>query len=385
MAMTQLRIGMIGVAGRGGLWRHWHDPAGRSVVVAGADINLEHLAAFRAQHGGDPFTTTDYHELLARPDVDAVAVTSPDWLHEEHAVAALEAGKHVFCEKPLAITTEGCDHILEAWRRSGKRLMVGFNMRYMNMFRTMKEIVDAGVIGEIKAVWVRHFVGFGSDFYYHDWHASRSNTTSLLLQKGSHDIDIIHWISGQYTKRTAAFGGLDYFGGDKPNDLTCPECPERETCPEAILTGRRTQCAFRREVDVEDNQVMIMELDGGIKASYLQNHFTPDYHRNYTFIGTEGRLENSEPEMKVWVKTRRSGTWKDLSDRTYEIKPAAGGHGGADPVICKDFVDMVLDGKEPVATPLAGRMSVAAGVAAAYSIRHGGIPVEVPPPPEWLR
>ncbi len=385
MAMTQLRIGMIGVAGRGGLWRHWHDPAGRSVVVAGADINPEHLAAFRAQHGGDPFTTTDYRELLARSDVDAVAVTSPDWLHEEHAVAALEAGKHVFCEKPLAITTEGCDHILEVWRRSGKRLMVGFNMRYMNMFRTMKEIVDAGVIGEIKAVWVRHFVGFGSDFYYHDWHASRRNTTSLLLQKGSHDIDIIHWISGQYTKRTAAFGGLDYFGGDKPNDLTCPECPERETCPEAILTGRRIQCAFRREVDVEDNQVMIMELDGGIKAAYLQNHFTPDYHRNYTFIGTEGRLENSEPEMKVWVKTRRSGTWKDLADRTYEVKPAAGGHGGADPVICKDFVDMVLDGKEPVATPLAGRMSVAAGVAAAYSMRHGGIPVEVPPPPEWLR
>ncbi|MCD6552919.1 MAG: Gfo/Idh/MocA family oxidoreductase [Anaerolineae bacterium] len=383
--MTQLRIGMIGVAGRGGLWRHWHDPAGRSVVVAGADINPEHLAAFRAQHGGDPFTTTDYRELLARPDVDAVAVTSPDWLHEEHAVAALEAGKHVFCEKPLAITTEGCDHILEAWRRSGKRLMVGFNMRYMNMFRTMKEIVDAGVIGEIRAVWVRHFVGFGSDFYYHDWHASRRNTTSLLLQKGSHDIDIIHWISGQYTRRTAAFGGLDYFGGDKPNDLTCPECPERETCPEAILTGRRTQCAFRREVDVEDNQVMIMELDGGIRAAYLQNHFTPDYHRNYTFIGTEGRLENSEPEMKVWVKTRRSGTWKDLADRTYEVKPAAGGHGGADPVICKDFVDMVLDGKEPVATPLAGRMSVAAGVAAAYSMRHGGIPVEVPPPPEWLR
>ncbi|MCD6289368.1 MAG: Gfo/Idh/MocA family oxidoreductase, partial [Anaerolineae bacterium] len=147
--MTQLRIGMIGVAGRGGLWRHWHKPKGRSVVVAGADINPDHLEAFRIEHGGNPFITTDYRELLARPDVDAVAVTSPDYMHEEHAVAALEAGKHVFCEKPLAITTEGCDHILEAWRRSGKQLMVGFNMRYMNMFRTMKEIVDSGVIGEI--------------------------------------------------------------------------------------------------------------------------------------------------------------------------------------------------------------------------------------------
>ena len=384
MSSTQLRLGMIGVSGRGGLWRHWHNPEGRSVVVAGADVNADNLKAFRSANDVVSYTTADYRELLARSDVDAVAVTSPDYCHEEHAVAALEAGKHVFCEKPLAITIEGCDRILEAWQRSGKRLMVGFNMRYMNIFRVMKEIVDTGVIGEIKAVWVRHFVGHGGDFYYHDWHATRKNATSLLLQKGSHDIDMIHWITGRYTTRTAAFGSLDFFGGTKPNDLTCPECPERDTCTE-VSHSRRSQCAFRQEVDVEDNQVMIMELDGGIKASYLQCHFTPDYHRNYTFIGTEGRVENSEPDMKVWLKTRRSNTWRDLSDRTYEVKRAVGGHGGADPVICKDFVDMVLDGVEPIATPLAGRMSVAAGVCAAQSLRSGGMPVDVPPPPEGFR
>jgi len=386
MRDTQLRIGMIGVTGRGGLWRHWHQPQGRSVVVGGADIRPAALEAFAHEHGGNPFTTTDYRELLARDDIDAIAVTTPDYMHEEHAIAALEAGKHVFCEKPLAITIEGCDRILQTWRRSGQRLMVGFNMRYMNIFRTMKEIVDSGVIGEIKAVWVRHFVGRGGEFYFHDWHARRDNTTSLLLQKGSHDIDMIHWITGRYTVRTAAFGGLDYFGGDKPNDLTCPACPERETCVEFYNSRRRNQCAFREEVDVEDNQVMIMELEGGIKGAYLQCHFTPDYHRNYVFIGTEGRVENSEPEMKVWVKTRRSNTYRELADRTYHVKPAAGGHGGADPVICADFVAMCLDGKEPVATPLAGRMSVAAGVCAARSLRNGGIPIDVPwPAAELLR
>ncbi len=90
--------------------------------------------------------------------------------------------------------------------------------------------------------------------------------------------------------------------------------------------------------------------------------------------------------MKVWVKTRRvltrhSNTWRELADRTYEVKRAVGGHGGADPVICRDFVDMVLDSAEPLATPLAGRMSVAAGVCAARSLRSGGTPVDVPPPP----
>lgn len=377
MSSTQVRIGMIGVSGRGGLWKHWHDPDGRSVVVGGADIDETNLQSFAAEHGGSPFITPDYTELLARDDIDAVAVASPDFCHEEQTVAALQAGKDVFCEKPIAITIEGCDRILTAWQKSGKRLMVGFNMRYMNVFRTMKEIIDSGAIGEIKAAWVRHFVGRGSDFYFHDWHANRVNTTSLLLQKGSHDIDMIHWLTGRYTVRTAAFGGLDYFGGTRPDSLTCPQCPEKGTCVEA-MDGPRVQCAFRKEVDVEDNQVMIMELEGTIKASYLQCHFTPDYHRNYTIIGTEGRIENSEPDMKVFVKTRRSNTYRELADRTYDIKPSRGGHGGADPVICRDFVEVCLDGKDPVAPPIAGRMSVAAGVCAAQSLRSGGVPVDVP-------
>ncbi|HHW09944.1 MAG TPA: Gfo/Idh/MocA family oxidoreductase [Firmicutes bacterium] len=376
--MDKLRIGVIGVGGRGRIARHWQN-SDRAEVVAGADVSQEQLQAFQRDINPQAFITTDYRELLTRPDVDAVAVTSPDFTHEEYAVAALEAGKHVFCEKPLAITIEGCDRILRAWKASGKHLMVGFNMRYMNMFRVMKEIVGSGVIGEIKAVWVRHFVGMGGDFYYHDWHGTRKNTTGLLLQKGSHDIDIIHWITGKYTTRVTAFGCLSYFGGDKPNDLTCRTCPEVDTCLEAQPKSTRIQCAFRQEIDVEDNNMVLMDMEGGVKAAYLQCHFTPDYHRNYVFIGTEGRMENSEPEGKVWVKTRRSGTWREYADRTYQVKTATGGHGGADPVICADFLDMVLKGKEPLATPVAGRMSVAVGCAATASLRQNGAPMDIPP------
>ncbi|WP_256758265.1 Gfo/Idh/MocA family protein [Cohnella sp. WQ 127256] len=376
--MKQVRIGMIGVSGRGRIAELWHEPSGRSMIVGGADINERHLQDFKKDINPEAFITTDYRELLERQDIDAIAVTSPDYCHEEHAIAALQAGKHVFCEKPLAITVEGCDRILQAHKESGKQLMVGFNMRYMNMFRTMKEIVDSGAIGEIKAVWVRHFVGHGGDYYYHDWHANSRNTTSMLLQKGSHDIDIIHWITGQYTKKVAAFGSLDFFGGNKPNDLTCPTCDQRQICTEAQFETR-TQCAFRQEIDVEDNSMMIMELEGGIKASYLQCHFTPDYHRNYTFIGTEGRIENSQPDNKVYVQTRRSNSYRELADRTYEIKHAEGGHSGADPGIFEDFIRMIVDGKAPLATPVAGRMSVAAGVAATESIRSGGQVVEVKP------
>ncbi|EEL51592.1 MULTISPECIES: Gfo/Idh/MocA family protein [Bacillus cereus group] len=374
--METVRIGIIGAGLRSGIAKYWHNPGGNSVVVAAADVSMERLKTFQEKINQHAYITTDYKELLARTDIDAVAILSPDYLHEEHAIAALQAGKHVYCEKPLAITVEGCDRIIEQAEKSGKHLMVGFNMRYMSMYQTMKEIIDSGVIGDLKAVWVRHFVGFGGYYYYHDWHGTAKNTTSLLLQKGSHDLDVIHWITGKYTKKVSAFGGLDFYGGDKPNTLTCPTCDENDTCTEASLNVL-TQCAFREEIDVEDNNMLIMELEGGIKASYLQCHFTPDYSRNYTFIGTKGRVENDDVNEKVYVKTRKSNSWNELSDITYDMKKEQGSHGGADPKICRDFIELVLNNKQPLTTPYAGRMSVAVGCAATESIRSGGKVIQI--------
>lgn len=370
--MEQLRIGIIGVGARGHIAEYWHQPEGKSIVVGAADISTKNLENFKEKINRNAFVTNDYQELLAREDIDAVAVLSPDHLHEEHIIAAFHAGKHVFTEKPLAITTESCDRILDEWKKSGKHLMIGFNMRYMAMYQTMKNIIDSGVIGDIKAVWVRHFVGRGGLFYFHDWHGLRDNTNSLLLQKGSHDIDMIHWLTGKYAKKVSAFGSLDYYGGDKPNDLYCPECELKDTCPDVGYEYRLNQCAFRQEIDVEDNNVVIMELDNGIKVSYLQCHFTPDYSRNYTIIGTKGRIENDDVNNKVIVKTRKSGSWEELSDRVYDIKKVEGAHSGADPTLCDDFVNLVLYNKQPLTTPFAGRMSVAVGCAATDSLRAGG-------------
>ncbi len=387
----QIRVGVIGVRGRGGIAQHWHKPDGRSVVVAGMDMSDAALDQFKEAVNKDAAVTKDADELLARDDIDAVCVTCPEFMHEEYVLKAFAAKKHVFCEKPMAITPDGCDRMLQAWQDSGKEFMIGFNMRYMNIFRVMKDIVDSGAIGELRVVWCRHFVSHGGDWYYHDWHANHKNTTGLLLQKASHDIDMIHWITGQYATRVTGMGSLDYYGGDKPNDLRCPQCDEKDTCVEYHHRdgkGSNTMdlCVFRQEVNVEDNSTIMMELDGGIKATYMQCHYTPDYCRNYTFIGTEGRIENLDDSTKVIVKTRnRSNRWANLSHREHNVKPAMGGHGGADPVICKDFLDMILDGKRPIATPLAGRMSVAAGCAGTESLRNGSVPVEVRPLPEDLQ
>ena len=389
--MSELRIGIIGAAGRGTMATHWHDPSGRSVLVGAADVSDGALDWFRKNVNDKGFVTKDHRELLDRKDIDAIAVMSPDFTHEQYVCDAFEAGKHVFSEKPMAITTEGCDRMLRAWITSGKQFMIGFNMRYMNIFRVMKDAIDSGTIGELKAVWVRHFVGPGGCWYYHDWHGTSRNSTGLLLQKASHDLDMIHWLTGRYTTRVSACGGLDYYGGDKPNDLHCAVCAEKETCVEhqyidSASDNKMDLCVFRKEVDVEDNSIVMMELDGGIRASYMQCHFTPDYCRNYTFIGTEGRLENLDDGSKVIVRLRdRSNRWKNLADNDLSVKPASGGHGGADPQICKDFIDMILDGKRPLSTPLAGRMSVATGCAATWSLRNNWQPVAVPPVPDDIR
>jgi predicted dehydrogenase len=365
-----------------------HDPDGESLVTAGMDVSDKALEMFKKSVNEKAFTTKNVDELLNRDDIDAVAVTSPDFTHEEYVVRAFQAGKHVFCEKPMAITTEGCDKMLSAWKESGKQFMIGFNMRYMNIFRVMKDIVDSGVIGEIKVVWCRHFVGHGGRWYYHDWHANSKNSTGLLLQKAAHDIDMIHWITGQYTKKVSGFGSLDFYGGDKPNDLRCSECPDKNECTEYeyndLKANSMDMCPFRREVDVEDNSTIMMELDNGVKATYMQCHYTPDYCRNYTFIGTEGRVENINDDSKVIVKLRsQSKRWKNLSgQQEYNVNPAEGTHGGADPVICKDFIDMIKEGKRPIATPLAGRMSVAAACAGTHSIRNNSVLVEVPAVPD---
>lgn len=111
--MTQLRMGIIGLGARNSIINYWHKPDGNSIVVAASDLTEEALKNFKQEYGPDTFITTDYKELLSRKDVDAVAILTPDYLHEEHVIAALKAGKHVYCEKPLAINVEGCDRILD--------------------------------------------------------------------------------------------------------------------------------------------------------------------------------------------------------------------------------------------------------------------------------
>ncbi len=381
----ELRIGVIGAGGRGGLAGLAHNPEQGVRLVAGADIVPAALARFGEKFGPDVLVTEDYRELLARADIDAVFVTSPDFCHEEHALAALDAGKHVYLEKPMAITIAGCDRILAKARERGVKLYLGHNMRHFPVMRKMRQLIESGAIGEPKVGWCRHFVCYGGDAYFKDWHAERSKSTGLLLQKGAHDIDILHWLCGGYSQRVTAMGGLtvydriaDRHGPDERGNASW----SRDNWPPLSLKG------LNPIIDVEDVSMMLMELDNGVFASYQQCHYAPDGWRNYTIIGTEGRVENfgdvPGPQTVVRLWNKRD-YYKPEGDAEFRIERAEGSHGGADPAIVAEFVRYVRQGGTIATSPVAARFSVAAGCQATESLRHGGQPQDVPPLPADLR
>ncbi|GAA1876662.1 Gfo/Idh/MocA family oxidoreductase [Paeniglutamicibacter psychrophenolicus] len=371
-----LKVGVVGFGLRAGLYKHAHRPGEGSVVTMVCDTS-ERGRADAAAKLPEAAITADLDELLSA-GLDAVLVLTPDNQHAVVAKRTLEAGIPTFCEKPLDVTLDAVDQVLETAFRTGTKLYVGHNMRHMPVVRQMRELIESGAIGEVKAVWCRHFVGNGGDYYFKDWHAERRNTTSLLLQKGAHDIDVIHWLAGGYTASVSAVGDLAVYGDiESRRDNTDRRMWDWFSLENWPPTEQKD---LNPVIDVEDISMMQMKLDNGVLASYQQCHFTPDYWRNYTVIGTAGRLENfgdgPGDKIKVW-NTRSQAGYVD-ADLEVEIEAAGGGHGGADPRLIAEFLRFASEGGPTETSPVAARAAVAAGVLATESLRTDGSAKAVP-------
>jgi predicted dehydrogenase len=375
----ELRVVLIGVGQRAEIAEHVGRTGTPARLVAAVDPAEAGRARAAARFGSDLPVLARIEEALAL-GVDAAIVTTPDDTHAAIALPLLEAGIAVYLEKPMAITVEDCDRLLETAARTGTPLYVGHNMRHLSVVKQMKALIDAGAIGEVKAVWCRHFVGNGGDFYFKDWHAERAHVHSLLLQKASHDIDVIHWLTGRSTRRVTAMGALTLYGG-----VTDRRSHEGEVMPDWFsldVWPPETQTGLNPVIDVEDVSMMLMDLGDGVTASYQQCHFTPDYWRNYTVIGTRGRLENFGDTpggvIRVWNRRRE---WSLTGDLEVPIEGEGEGHEEADALTMGEFLAHVATGAPIGIAPRAARDAVAAGALAADSLRDGGTPRDVPPPP----
>ncbi|MCX7598120.1 MAG: Gfo/Idh/MocA family oxidoreductase [Armatimonadetes bacterium] len=192
-------FGVIGA----GVWGETHlmayaaDPYARLVGVC--DINAE-LARQRAEQYGAEMWTTDWRELLARDDVDAVSIVTPDFLHREMAVAAAEAGKHVLLEKPMATSMEDAEAIAAAARKAGVLLMVDFHNRWNPAMVQIKQAVDAGELGELQVASIR----LNDTIWVPTGMLSWGGNSTVVWFLGSHSVDLVRWLFSDEVARVYA-------------------------------------------------------------------------------------------------------------------------------------------------------------------------------------
>ncbi|WP_141553886.1 Gfo/Idh/MocA family protein [Gleimia coleocanis] len=374
MQMSDIRIGVIGVGARSKLALHAKEFGGTITVAADPSPEGPKRLAQKLGEGIDLVHTTT--EAIAH-GIDAAFVTSPDDTHADITCELLEAGVPVYLEKPIAITIDSADRVLSTAYETGTKLYVGHNMRHMNVVRQMHELIQKGAIGNVKAIWTRHFVGHGGDYYFKDWHATREHGTGLLLQKGAHDIDVMHWLAGSQTREVTAMGDLMIY--DKISDRADNSAALMSDWFDMSIYPPAKQRGLNPVIDVEDISMMLMRMDSGVLGSYQQCHFTPDYWRNYTIIGDEGRIENfGDSEGGVIKLWNQRSDWRAGGDREFPIVGDAGGHGDADRLTVGEFMKFITEGGPTDTNPLSARDSVATGIAATESLRNGSVPTQIP-------
>ena len=193
-----------GIIGVGSVSRH-HLEAVENIptaqLVAVADTNTEALDRARNRYGCTPYA--DYRDLLQDDRIDLVIICLPHFLHMEATVVALEAGKHVFVEKPMAITVEQCDRMIEAARKYRKQLSVGHMHHFFPANVEVKRLLDNGEFGSLVMIREEGYRPFGTEGRA-KWYFDRATQGGLWYQNGIHLIDRSSWWVGSRVKAVKA-------------------------------------------------------------------------------------------------------------------------------------------------------------------------------------
>ncbi len=338
-------IGIIGCGGRvRSLARYLGELCPDNVsFVALSDPRPESIADTQAALRTDATVYADYHDLLADPRVEWVMIGSWNCFHREQTVAAFEAGKHVFCEKPLATSVEDCLAMLAAWKRSGLKFNIGFTLRYSPHYRKIKELVSQGAIGRVISMEFNETLDFCHGGYIMgDWRRLTANAGSHLLEKCSHDIDLVNWLLESRASRVASFGGLDIFRPENASfvEKIGPNCngrPAYQTWP-----GTVNLHPFTSDKDLLDNQVAIIEYENGVRATFHTNCCAGIPERRMYMCGTEGAIRADVIAGRI--ELRRVGFEPETEVHDAGV---AGGHGGGDEILVRSLMECIVHNAEP--------------------------------------
>lgn len=323
-----LRVGVVGVGFVGRAHLKTYQKLSDADVVALADVNRKLLA-----HVGDSFDVTDqyddYEALMARDDIDVVSVCTPNYLHAPVAIAALEAGKHVLCEKPLATTTAEGETMVEAAVKAGRVLKTVFNHRARSDVQVLKHYLDAEGLGRIyytKARWLRRtgIPGLGSWFT-----TKRMSGGGPLIDLGVHILDMALYLLGEPTVETVSAATYAELGPQGRGGWTGKPRFEGdgydvEDLATAFLrlAGGRTLfletswAAYRDAADVFG--ISLFGSEGGAQIK-VTNYTKDDTLRIYSDVaGVPSDIRPHLPDsdghftvMREFVDIVRSGAWAD--------------------------------------------------------------------------
>lgn len=218
-----LNIGVIGcgtIAER--MLAAWYPHMRNARLVAAADVNAARTEVFRSRFGVE-HKYADYRDLLSASDVDAVLVLTPNFLHAEQSIAAAQAGKHVLCQKPMAMNLEEARAMIDAADMNGVTLMAAFVKRFWPYYAKVRDLIDQGVLGRIVSIRTQ-FSHSGIGKYYKpasDWFLDPAKAGGgPLADLGVHHFDVLRWMAGaEVTEVTALMSGMDDAGSLEDNAL----------------------------------------------------------------------------------------------------------------------------------------------------------------------
>ena len=297
-----LNAGVVGLR----MGREHVDGFGKSKanVLAVCDIDAAKVKAVQEEFAV-PMAFADFDEMLACEDLDVVSIALPNHLHEPFTVKALEAGKHVLCEKPMAMNATEAQRMVDASASAGLKLMIRFNFRFQPASRVLKQYVDAGELGDVyyaRTAWIRKrgFPGLGSWFVQ-----KKLSGGGPLIDLGVHRLDLALWLMG-YPRAVSVSAG-------------CYSHLAKQLADSAAAS-----------VDVEDLAVAFIRLDNGavllLEASWALNCEREEIWT--TLFGTKGGAEQRYVHASAGFEV---GMWKEIHGSMAEVTPLSRPRDGRPP------------------------------------------------------
>lgn len=413
----KLKIVLVGTGVRGiSFWgKRLVDQYPKQLEFAGlCDTNPGRLAYALEYMNVQCPTSADFKSLVRKTKPDLVIVATTDATHHEFIIQGLQMGCDVLTEKPLTIDEVKCQQILDAEKKSDKKLIVGFNYRWSPYNTKIKELLSGGAIGKITSVDFHWYLNtYHGASYYRRWHGLKDQSGTLWVHKSTHHFDLLNWWLNSEPEEVHAYGALEHYGANSPfRGDKCRTCPHKDKCDyywditqhehlmnlyaknEKYDGYERDDCVFRKEIDIYDKHSALIKYKNGVVANYSLTTYSPFEGWRIAFNGSEGRLEawmdipyhkeieTSQAELHAAEMKQADDAlsyaplvthtlWNDF--KTIQVGMERTGHGGGDKRL-HDYLFNAPDQEDPYGRAAGvrdGAMSILVGIAARKSIENG--------------